>query len=608
MADDASLRARAFRQLARKLGKSLRERDSAAVTQQTETIALTDDVDDEPVDGIEPLSSEELAKILGVTPTDAASLNGDAPLEASRQLHKPEHRAGPSAAGSNLKRRPDPADDARARAPDSKRAMYGRWLLEDRYSLDQVPCMLVEGDTRTYHFKGADQHVWVASSGKMDEGKRFCTLQLVARMTAGDPNEMYNGQPFPEICFRGQGKRISQMEKDSWNKYVHVRFQPKAWYDEMTCLLHAAERMPSITANARRAGRESVVILDNLFGQTTKEYRRILWARSRCAVHLLPSGVTDMLQFIDAGFGYLVKYWMGEFHTEWMVEGENLNKWQEGMEMWERRVHMTNMLHLAYVKACATFDFDKVALKLGMQLTIDGSGDDQLAIQGIEDYSFADADGGPVNDGSGMDESSDESDIDVDEILEAKATEKAGAKSKKKSKAKSKAVATVEEEGLTDCEIESSDDEEDDTAEFNEAADAVFGLEAKAPDGFVIVDTPMSMETTKQANELIGKDVLFLWNGAPVKDPNKFGWYRGRVTKRCTAADEAKGFNFLVKFVNDETSHVIPACEGGRFTGRKAAAEYPLGLTPVTWGPTKKWVVLSPDGATAAPKKKKRRA
>ena len=56
----------------------------------------------------------------------------------------------------------------------------------------------------------------------------------------------------------------------------------------------------------------------------------------------------------------------------------------------------------------------------------------------------------------------------------------------------------------------------------------------------------------------------------------------------------------MVKFCNNETGHVIPACEGGRHTGRKSSAEFPLGLALGTRDSAKKWVVLAPDGAVAA--------
>ena len=40
---------------------------------------------------------------------------------------------------------------------------------------------LGNGDVCTYSTKGDKETVWVAGSGKSDEGKRFCTPQLYIR-------------------------------------------------------------------------------------------------------------------------------------------------------------------------------------------------------------------------------------------------------------------------------------------------------------------------------------------------------------------------------------------------------------------------------------------
>jgi hypothetical protein len=80
---------------------------------------------------------------------------------------------------------------------------WGRWLPEDRLSIDQVPCNLREGDGRTYADTG-DKRVWLAGS-KADCGKRFCTLQVAARCANGDPAKPRYGQPKLTIVFRGQG-------------------------------------------------------------------------------------------------------------------------------------------------------------------------------------------------------------------------------------------------------------------------------------------------------------------------------------------------------------------------------------------------------------------
>ena len=207
-----------------------------------------------------------------------------------------------------------------------RRAIFGRWLPEDRYSLDQVPCNLVSGDARTYELKGSEC-VWVAGAGKSDEGKRICTLQLIVRPVNGPREQLYCGQPWPEICFRGQGKKISQEERASWHPHVWVRFQPKAWYGDATCLEYAVERMPEVTKQARMAQRESVLFADNLHGQTTREFIDACYSRAKAKSHLLPGGVTDLVQLIDRALGALVKHYMGEEHAQWRTEDDNNKKW-----------------------------------------------------------------------------------------------------------------------------------------------------------------------------------------------------------------------------------------------------------------------------------------
>jgi len=49
-----------------------------------------------------------------------------------------------------------------------------------------------------------------------------------------------------------------------------------------------------------------------------------------------------------------------------MMEEGNLEKWTGKMAAWEKRVHLTHMLAGAWEKVCSTFDFERVATKLGM--------------------------------------------------------------------------------------------------------------------------------------------------------------------------------------------------------------------------------------------------
>ena len=582
-------------------GKAKRAAKAAASQQTNDSavdVAGSDDNDDSPAAGPVTTTPAEIQRLFGLSAVAASAMMSTSPLDEIRALAAETETAAvtTTAVGKAPSLVKLWSASSSAATEMSRRAKYGRWLPEDRYSLDQVPCMLVEGDTRTYHFKGANQHVWVAGSGKGDEGKRFCTLQLIVRSRNGDKSKLYAEQPWPEICFRGQGKQIKKKEKDAYAPGVHVRFQKKAWYGDVTCLEHAKERLPGITAAARAAHRESCLMVDNLHGQTTPEYVAACKTFAKMTLHLLPAGVTDLIQLIDAGFGYLVKYFMGEYHTEWMAEDSdkqredgsfisNAENWVAGLEMWEKRVHMTHMLKRGYQSACMAYDFEMVAAKVGMLMTIDGSGDEMIKIKGLPDYSFDDADGGSDDGGSDRDVESDESD------------------------AGSELGECGEDEESIGAESDTDEDEFDDTAEIDAAA-ALAVESAAAPLGYCIDDTPPPGHPAGTAadeddddnhpNRLIGSKVLVKWDGAPVP-ADKFGWYVGTVKRTASTVDQGKGFNFVVKFSNAETGMVLPKCESNAWANAKGASgDYPLALVPETWGGTKRWVVLVSNDESGA--------
>lgn len=87
------------------------------------------------------------------------------------------------------------------------------------------------------------------------------------------------------------------------------------------------ERMPEVTKQARMAQRESVLFADNLHGQTTREFIDACYSRAKAKSHLLPGGVTDLVQLIDRALGALVKHYMGEEHAQWRTEDDNNKKW-----------------------------------------------------------------------------------------------------------------------------------------------------------------------------------------------------------------------------------------------------------------------------------------
>ena len=190
--------------------------------------------DDEGATGSNYVSTTRVAAVLGVSVDEASALLGLEPLKTAREINLSRPGSGvPVPSEEDIRPINDAARSNGASMVPTEVAgslhRQGRWLYRDRLSLDQVPCNLVSGDGRTYNTKGDKERVWVAGSGKADESKRFCTLQLCIRGFNGDSNELYNGQPWPEVCFRGQGKILKPEERAAWNEHVHVRFQPKAW-------------------------------------------------------------------------------------------------------------------------------------------------------------------------------------------------------------------------------------------------------------------------------------------------------------------------------------------------------------------------------------------
>lgn len=97
-------------------------------------------------------------------------------------------------------------------------------------SVDQVSCNFREGSRSTYEEVGANR-VWLAGT-KVDDGNRFCTLQIIARAENGPADAPMRGQPHIGIILRGQGMRVSQEEVRERHPDVRVRFQSKAWADE----------------------------------------------------------------------------------------------------------------------------------------------------------------------------------------------------------------------------------------------------------------------------------------------------------------------------------------------------------------------------------------
>lgn len=104
----------------------------------------------------------------------------------------------------------------------------GQFCLPTIANMDQTPLQFdFNSYGKTYDTTGA-KTVWVKSTGSGLD-KRQCTVQHTIHADGIRHIK-------PLIVFKGTGQRISQVEKNQWDRRVEVDFQKKAWVDEKVFL------------------------------------------------------------------------------------------------------------------------------------------------------------------------------------------------------------------------------------------------------------------------------------------------------------------------------------------------------------------------------------
>ena len=147
-----------------------------------------------------------------------------------------------------------------------------RWSLYPiRGSLDHGIVPAGDFDPKTTYETRGVKRVPIASNEAFDK-YRWCTLQilLLNRKLTHLPR---HGQPRLCMCFRGTGQRIGDDERAQYHPDVHdiVLFQPKAWFDSVTCNKWVVEVVKEEIAPLadKLPRRQRILVLgDNLSGQT----------------------------------------------------------------------------------------------------------------------------------------------------------------------------------------------------------------------------------------------------------------------------------------------------------------------------------------------------
>ena len=98
---------------------------------------------------------------------------------------------------------------------------------------------------------------------------------------------------------------------------------------------------------------------------------------------------------IDARVGAIVKIYMGELLDAWLKDDSKLEQWSSGkLPAWERRLFMTTWQSEAWEQFCNNVNIDRMLHKIDTSLTVDGSRDAEISIQGAPGYTFCAGDAG----------------------------------------------------------------------------------------------------------------------------------------------------------------------------------------------------------------------
>ena len=138
---------------------------------------------------------------------------------------------------------------------------WGRFFPHQRWNVDQVPLPFAI-DMKTTYERPLDKNekVWVGIPGSGLD-KRQATLQLCTSP---------EGDLRAEIIFRGGGKRISKIEKQSYHKSVDIFWQANAWADTaVSCEWVEKSLKPAIPK-----GEEFILLCDNLTAQVSDEFKQ----------------------------------------------------------------------------------------------------------------------------------------------------------------------------------------------------------------------------------------------------------------------------------------------------------------------------------------------
>ena len=271
-----------------------------------------------------------------------------------------------------------------------KPSEFGRYQLDERFNVDQVPFNLENGARKLFmESRGGIAQI----SGQAAGEKRFGTLQVCIH---GGTSE----QPPLTMIFRGKGC-VPGAGKGSYHPKVRVLFQDCAWADKKVVSDWMKDIFgPWLKEKFGDNQKEFLLLQDNLGCQRGAEYIRTLHSLGGVSA-FGPANKTEGWQPIDAGhIGATLKNLAKVEFELWLeqpcgksgagVETYNWQRWEDNkLSMREKRVLMTWIFGKAWEQLISKKYLglrQSAFRKTGMHVTLSGINDDWVTVEGKPDF------------------------------------------------------------------------------------------------------------------------------------------------------------------------------------------------------------------------------
>ena len=179
----------------------------------------------------------------------------------------------------------------------------------------------------------------------------------------------------------------ARLQKEKFPPSINVYWQRKGYFDTDTCFAYAKD----YKSQAKRG--EKLHQMDNLSGQAAPEFRKFLREETGTLIAFTPPGCTDLAAACDAGLIKDVKSLVKQRFEEDFEE--RVDDWSDGkISAREFRLLIATWLDEAWqeyfqnggqVKVVNTFQ------RVGLLNAFDGSEDNLVKVQGVENYSFVES-------------------------------------------------------------------------------------------------------------------------------------------------------------------------------------------------------------------------